>query len=157
MSPTISGLNPHAKSIPRSSVDGDHLPEAAQDLLNQIAILSGPPTNGRNFLITDDYGRGTHEASGDAWKQQIFDGISAFHSNTSVGGANVPAPLNVAFADFATIWDGVLGPDPGYEAFGYTSTGYCVFNGSTTYDLCADPPHTFYWFDGFVISSELIS
>ncbi|EIM80618.1 uncharacterized protein STEHIDRAFT_162400 [Stereum hirsutum FP-91666 SS1] len=131
-----------------SFIDGDHLPEAAQDLLDQIAILSNPPTNGRNFLITDDYGRGNSSATGDAWKQQIFDGISAFHSNNSVGGANVSAPLNVAFGDFATIWDGVLGPDPGYEAFGYTSTGYCVFDGSTTDDLCPDPKHTFYWFDG---------
>ncbi|ETW82742.1 hypothetical protein HETIRDRAFT_315263, partial [Heterobasidion irregulare TC 32-1] len=114
---------------------------AAQDLLNQIQILASPPTNGRNFLVTDVYGRGTHTPAGEAWKQSIFDGLSAFHK-----GTGVPQPLNVAFGDFSRIWDGVLGSDPGYEAFGYTSTDSCA--GDTTEDSCSDPKHYFYWISG---------
>ncbi|THH17070.1 hypothetical protein EW146_g3673 [Bondarzewia mesenterica] len=131
-----------------SMIDGDHLPEAAQDLLNQIQILASEPTNGRNFLVTDVYGRGTHTASGEAWKQSIFDGLTAFHR-----GTNVPEPLNVAFGDFSRIWDGVLGSDPGYQAFGYTSTDSCVV-GDTTAGSCSDPKHYFYWISGQVILSQ---
>ena len=115
---------------------------AAQDLLHQIQILASPPTNGRSFLITDVYGRGTTTESGEAWKQTIFDGIGAFHL-----GINVTSPLKVAFGDFARIWDGVLGSNPGYQAFGYTSTDPCM-SGSSTVDECADPDHAFYWFAG---------
>lgn len=122
-------------------VDGNHLPQAAQDLLGQMALLSQPPTNARNFLITDAYGRGIHNAWGEAWLQSIFDGLIAFHAQDP--------PLNVAFANFATIWDGVLGPDPGYRAFGYVSTDACN-PGPTTDGDCTDPDHYFYWFSGYV-------
>lgn len=117
-------------------VDGNHLPEAAQDMLAQIALLASPPTNARNFLITDAYGRGTHNARGEAWLQSIFDGLVAFRSQDP--------PLNLAFVNFATIWDGVLGSDPGYEAFGYTNPGACYIDGNA----CDDPEHYFCWFDG---------
>jgi len=119
--------------------DGDHLPEAAHDLLNQMALLSQPPTNARNFLVTDVYGRGTQDPWGQNWLQIIFDGLNAFHSQNP--------PLNVAFANFATIWDGVLGSDPGYKAFGYVSTDACN-PGPTTKGDCTDPDHYFYWFTG---------
>ncbi|KIJ64846.1 carbohydrate esterase family 16 protein [Hydnomerulius pinastri MD-312] len=120
-------------------VDGDHLPEAAESLLGQMALLSQPPTNARNFLVTDVYGRGTQNAWGQAWLQSIFDGLAKFHTQ---------APhLNVAFANFATIWDGVLGSDPGYKAFGYVSTDACS-TGPTTETDCTDPDHYFYWFSG---------
>ncbi|VDB84721.1 unnamed protein product [Peniophora sp. CBMAI 1063] len=125
-----------------SMIDGDHLPEAAQDLLNQIQILASPPTNGRSFLVTDVYGRGTHTATGEAWKQAVFDGLSAFAS-----GTGVPASLNVAYADFSHIWDGVLDGPPGYAAFGYTNTSSCV-NGPTLEGECDDPEHYFYWIPG---------
>ena len=62
--------------------------------------------------------------------------------------------LNVAFADFSRIWDGVLGPDPGYEAFGYTSTDSCV-TGPTTAGSCDDPEHYFYWISGLSFSHIL--
>jgi hypothetical protein len=133
-------------SILSPAVDGDHLPEAAQDLLDQIAILAGPPTNGRSFVITDVYGRGTHTPSGEAWKQAVFDGISAFHT-----GVNLSAPLNVAYGDFSHIWDGVLDGLPGFEAFGYTNTSACV-QGSTLASECDDPEHYFYWIPGSVAS-----
>jgi len=121
------------------AIDGDHMVEAAQQLLGQIKILASAPTNGRSFLVTDVYGRGTHTPPGEAWKQTIFDGLSAFHK-----GTDVAAPLNVAFVDFDTIWDSVLGPNPpGYKAYGYTSTDFCV--GSSTDDECSDPEHYFYW------------
>ena len=124
------------------TVDGDRLPEAAQDLLNQIQILASPPTNGRSFLVTDVYGRGTHTATGEAWKQAVFDGLSAFAK-----GQGVPTPLNVAYADFSHIWDGVLDGPPGYAAFGYTNTSSCV-NGPTLEGECDDPEHYFYWLPG---------
>jgi hypothetical protein len=54
------------------AADGDHLPEAAQVIINQIKILSSPPTNGRNFLVTDVYGRGVHTPDGDAYVQRFF-------------------------------------------------------------------------------------
>lgn len=55
----------------------------------------------------------------------------------------------VAFVDFAPLWDAVLGTDPGYEAFGYTSPGACFATNSPAgpeAQICADPAHTFYWF-----------
>ncbi|KAI0314311.1 hypothetical protein OF83DRAFT_1064051 [Amylostereum chailletii] len=125
-----------------SQTDGDHLPEAAQDLLNQIKILASPPTNGRSFLVTDVYGRGTHTPTGEAWKQDVFSGLSALHL-----GTDVPARLNVAYGDFSHIWDGVLDGPPGYEAFGYTSTDSCV-QGGTIDPECDDPEHYFYWIPG---------
>ena len=125
------------------TADGDHLPEDAQYLLNQIRILASPPTNARNILVTDVYGRGTHTPSGEAWKQSIFDGLSAFNS-----GTNGTPPLNVAFGDFSRIWDGVLGTVPGYAAFGYTSSGSCLPFTNTTEGECDDPKHTFYWLHG---------
>ncbi|KAG9307917.1 carbohydrate esterase family 16 protein [Chiua virens] len=107
------------KSVSFSS-DGNHLLQAAQDLLAQMKLLSQPPTNARNFLVTDVYGLGTQDTWGEAWLQAIFDGLIAFRVQDP--------PLNVAFVNFAAIWNGVLGPDPGHRAFGY------------------DPDHHFYWF-----------
>ncbi|EIM90886.1 uncharacterized protein STEHIDRAFT_34624, partial [Stereum hirsutum FP-91666 SS1] len=118
----------------------------AQVLLQQIQLLASPPTNARSFLVTDVYGRGAHTAGGEAWKQSLFDGLSAFNQ-----GINSTAPLNVAFGDLSRIWDGVLGTDPGYEAFGYTSNGSCIPGAATansTDGECADPSHTFYWIHG---------
>ena len=130
----------HFQLIIFFTVDGDHLPQAAQTIIEQINILSSPPTNGRDFLVTDVYGRGTHTVAGDAYVQSIFDGLRDLHYKD-------PVQLNVAFANFARIWDGVLGPDPGYEAFGYTSTDSCV-TGPTTAGSCDDPEHYFYWISG---------
>ncbi|KAI5990304.1 hypothetical protein F5J12DRAFT_863153 [Pisolithus orientalis] len=123
-----------------SFVDGNHLPQAAEDLLGQIALLSEPPTNARDFLITDVYGRGIHNTWGEAWVQSVFDGLVKLHTQSFLR-------LNVAFANFATIWDGVLGSNPGYKAFGYVSADACN-PGSTTAASCPDPDHYFYWFYG---------
>jgi len=123
-----------------SKIDGDHLPEAAQVIINQIKILSSPPTNGRSFLVTDVYGRGIHTATGDAYVQSIFDGLHDLHTGSP--------SLNVAFANFARIWDGVLGPDPGYRAFGYTNTSSCITGDQGTVGDCDDPKHYFYWIPG---------
>ncbi|KAI0318727.1 carbohydrate esterase family 16 protein [Amylostereum chailletii] len=123
-----------------SHTDGNHLPEAAAEILEQIQILSSPPTNGRSFLVTDVYGRGTIAATGEAFKQQIFDGLGTLRKDTG---------LNVAFVNFEELWDGVLGPTPGFAAFGYASDGYCVeLNATTTDGACDDPEHTFYWLHG---------
>jgi len=123
-----------------SKVDGNHLPEAAQVVINQIKILSSPPTNGRFFLVTDVYGRGTHTVAGDAYVQSIFNGLNDLRTATP--------SLNVAFANFARIWDGVLGPVPGYRAFGYTNTSSCITGDDGTVGDCDDPEHYFYWIPG---------
>lgn len=89
------------------------------------------------------YGRGVHTTAGDAYVQSIFDGLHDLHTGSPL--------LNVAFADFARIWDGVLGPDPGYKVFGYTSTDSCVIgDGTSTVGSCDDPEHYFYWIPGCV-------
>ncbi|KAJ3784559.1 hypothetical protein GGU10DRAFT_357546 [Lentinula aff. detonsa] len=95
------GINDYIASL----IDGDHMPEAAETILNEIQTLSSPPTNGKSFLVVDVYGRGNTSAWGEAYKQQVFDGLKALHE----GSAN----LNVAYVDMAAIWDGVLGPNPG--------------------------------------------
>ncbi|KAF7328272.1 Carbohydrate esterase family 16 protein [Mycena venus] len=120
-----------------TATDGNHLPQAAADLLNQIQQLSAPPTNATNILVVDDYGFGTHAAIGDAWKQAVFAGLSTLRTQG----------LNVAFVDFAPLWDGVLGPTPGFAAFGYENPGNCIPNAQQT-DLsgeCATPLNSFYW------------
>lgn len=125
------------------------MPEAAQVIIDQIQILASPPTNARSFLVTDVYGRGVHTPAGEAYKQKIFEGLHSFHEGTANGTA---AKLNVAFADFSRIWDGVLGSTPGFEAFGYVSTESCLScddEAACTMDgMCDDPEHYFYWIVG---------
>ncbi|TFK31527.1 hypothetical protein BDQ12DRAFT_748237 [Crucibulum laeve] len=129
-----------------SQIDGDHMQAAADTLINQIKVLSSPPTNARSFMVLDDYGRGSKAPSGEAFKQTIFNALHQFHK-----GINSPK-LDFAYIDFSTIWNGVLGPVPGYSAFGYTSTDACTTCtetlGCTTVGMCADPEHYFYWIPG---------
>ncbi|KAG0698546.1 hypothetical protein DFH29DRAFT_810190, partial [Suillus ampliporus] len=66
----------------------------------------------------------------------VLDGLVALHSQDPL--------LNVAFANFATIWDGMLGSHPGYEAFGYKDPGSCIVDDR----MCDDPEHYFYWLYG---------
>ncbi|KAG8705279.1 hypothetical protein FRC09_003050, partial [Ceratobasidium sp. 395] len=80
------GINDYSASVK----DGDHMLEAAEALLGQIKTLSQAPTNARYFLVIDDYGRGTHTASGLAFKTRVFNGLSAIHeSNARFGFAYV--------------------------------------------------------------------
>jgi len=124
-----------------SNTDGTaNLPAAAQTIIDQITLLTKPPTNARSFLILDDYGRGGESTAGDAFKQKYFSGLNTLRS--SISG------LKVAFVDFKTIWSGVLGATPGFKAFGYTSSGACTVSSSTTVGECSDPAHTFYWLPG---------
>ncbi|KAI0649681.1 hypothetical protein C8Q79DRAFT_900650 [Trametes meyenii] len=131
-----------------SKTDGTaNLQAAAQVILDQIRTLSSPPTNARSFLVTDVYGRGTHTPAGDAFVQSLFSGLHDLRANASSS-----ARLNFAFAEFSRIWDGVLGADPGFKAFGYVSTDACVVNCSiqecTTDGMCDDPEHYFYYIGG---------
>ncbi|KAI9068171.1 carbohydrate esterase family 16 protein [Trametes sanguinea] len=133
-----------------SKTDGTaNLQAAAQVILNQTSILAGPPTNARNFLVTDVYGRGTHTPEGDAMVQTIFSGLAELRANASAASN---ATLHFAFAEFARIWDGVLDGDPGYEAFGYVSTDACIVDCTdtecTTDGMCDDPDHYFYYIPG---------
>ncbi|KAJ7027729.1 carbohydrate esterase family 16 protein [Mycena alexandri] len=130
------GINDFAAS----STDGNHLPQAAAELLTQIKQLAAAPTNAKNIVVLDDYGRGTHSATGDAFKQAVFSGLSTLRAQG----------LNVAFVDFAPLWDAVLGASPGFAAFGYNTSGSCIPNLSQT-DLtgeCSTPLNSFYWLPG---------
>ena len=144
-------INPF-DSLPPIPVDGEeNLQAAAQVILSQIRILAGPPTHARTFLIVDDYGLGVHSTAGDAFVQTVFSGLYALHlGHNSTGDGRQDGPkLDVAFAAVSRIWDGVLGPDPGYEAFGYRSTDACITNCSiefcSTEGMCDDPEHYFYY------------
>ncbi|KAI0708321.1 hypothetical protein C8Q76DRAFT_627053 [Earliella scabrosa] len=140
-----------------SKTDGEaNLQAAAQVILSQIRTLASPPTNARSFLVTDVYGRGTHTPAGDAFVQTVFSGLHDLHlgtNSTGQGEAEGEGPkLDVAFVQFSRIWDGVLGEDPGFEAFGYVSTDACIVNCSvelcTTEGMCEDPEHFFYYIPG---------
>ncbi|KAJ7935820.1 hypothetical protein B0H13DRAFT_1589968, partial [Mycena leptocephala] len=119
-----------------SEVDGNHLPQAATELLAQIKQLVAPPTNAKNILVVDDYGRGVHAATGEAWKQAVFNGVSALR----------PQGVNVAYVDFAPLWDAVLGTSPGFAAFGYETSGSCIPAGGDLSAECSTPGNAFYWF-----------
>ncbi|CAE6335829.1 unnamed protein product [Rhizoctonia solani] len=128
----------HISDFAASHKDGPaNLPLAAQVILDKIQLLSSPPTNARSFLITDSYGYGTHEASGEAFKKKVFNGIASLQS--------LIPNLRFGFVDFAYLWDAVRGPTPGYAAFGYMDIGSCTLNSSTIEGACEDPNHTFYW------------
>lgn len=117
------------------------MPVAAAQLLDRLALLASPPTNAKQFLIADLYGRGDHGVTGEMWKQQLFDGLAEM-SKESLG------EIKVAFVDFLPLWDAVMGSKPGYKAFGYTSKGGCFPTTSPPgmeYSTCDDPDHTFYW------------
>lgn len=125
------------------AVDGTaNLPLAAQTIIEQITLLTRQPTNARHFLVIEDYSRGSPTTAGEAFKQQYFSGL-----NTLV--QTIPG-FRVAFVDLKTIWEGVLGQDPGFQAFGYTSSGACTVSDQTTVGACSDPAHTFYWIPGWV-------
>jgi phospholipase/lecithinase/hemolysin len=112
-----------------------HLPLAAADYLALVNKLAGPPTNAKYWLGVDAYARdSTADAAGDAYKGAVFAGLAK-------------TKLKWGFADLQTIWDGVL-KSPGAAAFGYTSTGACTVNSSTTVGACSDPAHTLYWIPG---------
>ena len=124
-----------------ASDDGTkNLSAAAQTIINQITRLTKPPTNGRSFLVLDDYGRGSETAAGDAFKQQYFQGLHSLSKSI--------ANFTVAFVDFKAIWSGVLGPNPGFRAFGYSSSGACTLGGTSTVGACPNPDQTFYWIPG---------
>jgi len=118
--------------------DGNHLPQAAADLLAQIARLTSAPTSAKNILVLDDYGFGTHAAIGDAYKQAVFAGLTPLRAQG----------LNVGFVDFAPLWDAVLGTTPpGFVAFGYKDDGACIPTSTQTTlaGECATPLNSFYW------------
>ena len=95
------------------------MPQAAQTVLDQITLLSRSPTNARYFLVADDYGRGSTATTGDAYKQQIFNGLRTLRTANSQFG--------YAFADFKYIWNGVLGATPGYKVITHpVSDGYNI-------------------------------
>lgn len=158
---SLSQLTPNffsqQNSNPNLTVDGDHLTEAAHVLLDQIKILASPPTNARKFMVLDVYGRGITIPSGEAFKQIIYSGLSSFRVNgIQIINDNKHEQRNVildiSYINFANIWEGVLGPNPGFEKFGYVSEEACTKCtaelGCTTIGMCDDPEHYFYWIPG---------
>ncbi|KAI0658161.1 hypothetical protein C8Q70DRAFT_934458 [Cubamyces menziesii] len=130
-----------------------------QAILDQIHTLASPPANARSFLVTDVYGRGVHTHEGDAMVQTVVSGLAAHRANASAitGGPS----LNFAFAEFSRIWDGVLGADPGYAAFGYMSTDVGIIDSTiqecTANGMCDDPDHYCYYIPGLMLVDLLVS
>ncbi|KAF4573477.1 SGNH hydrolase superfamily protein [Pleurotus pulmonarius] len=118
----------------------DNLYTVAGAIVYTILELTSYPTYAKNIIVVDNYGRGIYETpSGDAFKEGIYAGLNTLHTRygTSVG-----------FVDLKTLWDGVLGSSPGYEAFGYTSKAACLPSSTSTSGACANPESTFYWLPG---------
>ena len=107
-----SNLKPTLQTTPADSEA--NLQAAAQVILAQIRTLADVPTNALSFPVAD-YGRGTHTPAGDAFVQTVFSGLHELRRgvNSTVHGEG--PKLNVAFAEFSRIWDGVLGADPDHR------------------------------------------
>ncbi|KAF9444420.1 carbohydrate esterase family 16 protein [Macrolepiota fuliginosa MF-IS2] len=114
------------------------LSNPAGNIAFTILRLASSPVFGKNFLIIDNHGRGTETTAGANFKAEVFQSLASLRDYG----------LNVGFVDLSTVWDGVLGSSPGYQAFGYTSTSACLASTTTTDGSCADPDHAFYWFPG---------
>ncbi|KAE9409878.1 hypothetical protein BT96DRAFT_984223 [Gymnopus androsaceus JB14] len=108
------------------------------DIIFGILELNSNPTFAKNFLIVDNYGRGTQSAEGEAYKEALF---SALYALSKEG-------LNIGFVDFKTVWDGVLNGSPGYQEFGYSDDGACLSSDLTMDGECDAPDTTFYWVPG---------
>lgn len=130
----------------------------ASDIIYSILELSSNPVFAKNFLIVDNYGRGTESEAGDAYKTSLFTQLYEISNDLDYD-------FSFAFVDFKTLWDGVLNGSPGlvtfklqskcgdpnlrrYEAFGYTNAGACLSNDISMTGECDDPEHTFYWIPG---------
>ncbi|KAG6841717.1 hypothetical protein C0991_007603 [Blastosporella zonata] len=112
---------------------------AAQYLAYETLALTSSPTFAQNILIVDNYGRGTTSPAGQAYKQSVYSMIPTLHTKYGI---------NVAYVDLSTVWDGVLGSNPGYQAFGYTNPGACLVSNTTTVGACSTPNTYFYWLPG---------
>ncbi|KAG6813170.1 hypothetical protein H0H93_013478, partial [Arthromyces matolae] len=119
-------------------VRGGNLDLCAQEIAYEILVLASSPIFARNFLIVDNYGRGTKTPAGEAYKQELFSMIPALRKYG----------YNVGFIDLSTIWNGVLGASPGYQSFGYTNPGTCTVSNTTTVGACSSPSTYFYWLQG---------
>ncbi|KAJ3855342.1 hypothetical protein EV368DRAFT_79752 [Lentinula lateritia] len=113
----------------------------ASDIIYSILELNSNPVFAKNFLIVDNYGRGTESDAGDAYKTSLFTQLYEVSNDLDYD-------LSFAFVDFKTLWDGVLNGSPGYAAFGYTNAGACLSNDISMTGECDDPDHTFYWIPG---------
>ncbi|KAJ3739788.1 carbohydrate esterase family 16 protein [Lentinula detonsa] len=119
----------------------ESLTTLASDIIYSILELNSNPVFAKNFLIVDNYGRGTESDAGDAYKASLFSQLYEVSNDLDYD-------LSFAFVDFKTLWDGVLNGSPGYEAFGYTNAGACLANDNSMTVECDDPNHTFYWIPG---------
>lgn len=97
-------------------------------------MLADSPLYAKNILVVDNYGRGNVTDEGEIYKQDLFDGIGTLTKKFT--------DVNVGFINFENLWTAVLGTDPGYEAFRYTSSGACTVNETTTVGQCDDPETT---------------
>ncbi|KAG8999608.1 hypothetical protein FRB90_012033 [Tulasnella sp. 427] len=92
---------------------------------------------------------GPHCGSAKGNATDVNEGLRTLTTYTTiVSFGDHHSKFRYAYVDFKYIWDGVLGTDPGYAAFGYTSSGACTLNSSTIVGMCSDPDHTFYWIPG---------
>ncbi|KAK0194079.1 carbohydrate esterase family 16 protein [Armillaria mellea] len=117
--------------------DASNFPTTASNILYELIMLADSPLYAKNILVVDNYGRGNATDEGEIYKQDLFDGIGTLTKKFT--------DVNVGFINFENLWTAVLGTDPGYEAFGYTNSGACTVNETTTVSQCDDPETTFYY------------
>ncbi|PPR06184.1 hypothetical protein CVT24_000726 [Panaeolus cyanescens] len=118
---------------------GDSLTVAAQNIAYNILTVTSYPTYAKHILIVDNYGRGETSQIGEDFKAEVFSALQPLRTRWKI---------NVGFVDLSTLWKGILGTSPGYQAFGYTNPGSCLPSTSSTSGACADPARTFYWTPG---------
>ncbi|KAL0951926.1 hypothetical protein HGRIS_008580 [Hohenbuehelia grisea] len=131
------GMGDFDLSLQKSDTADKDLYTVAGDIIYTLLELVSYPTYAKNVLLIDNYGRGTSSEAGEKFKAGVFTGLNTMRTKYGI---------NFGYVDLKTIWDGVLGDSPGFEAFGYTSIGPCLKDSSTTEGACSSPDTTFYWF-----------
>ncbi|KAF9046919.1 hypothetical protein BDZ89DRAFT_1127368 [Hymenopellis radicata] len=111
-------------------------PSVADSVIYELLKLSSSPLFAKNFLVVDSYGRGTQTAAGDAYKQELFDGLTTLASRG----------INVAFVDMG---DFITDVTSDIQAAGFSELGPCTINATTTVGECADPADTVYYIQDY--------
>ncbi|KAK0205063.1 carbohydrate esterase family 16 protein [Desarmillaria ectypa] len=117
--------------------DASDFPTTASNILYELIKLADSPLYVKNILVVDNYGRGNVTDEGEIYKQDLLDGLGSL--------TKIFTGVNVSFINFENFWTAALGSDPGYEAFGYQSSGTCTVNETTTVGQCSDLDTTFYY------------
>ncbi|KAK0505402.1 carbohydrate esterase family 16 protein [Armillaria luteobubalina] len=120
--------------------DASSFPNTANNVIYELLLMTDSPLFAKNILVVDNYGRGNVTSYGNEYKQTVFDGLGTLYSKRGA---------KVGFVDLGNLWAAILGTNPGYEAFGYVSTGACTVNDTTTEGQCDNPDETFYYIPNY--------